>query len=168
MTADISRSFLIIGGLLLALLVLQAPNILLWSAARRVGSEFAANNPAWGWLPDAYTLFLILWIPIALVATARLVEQTTLAVFLTAVILIPYSGAALIIGLFEALTGISPRLGLRQAKGGVRPWVRTSFDFRRNYTVYVAGPMERVRAVGGLRIVLAALSLGFVAMTVMG
>lgn len=48
MSADISRSFLIIGGMLLALLVLQVPNILLWPAARRVGSEFAANNPAWG------------------------------------------------------------------------------------------------------------------------
>lgn len=157
----------IIGGMLLALLVLQAPNIMLWSAARRVGSEFTANNPAWGWLPEGYTLFLILWIPIALIATARLVEQMTLAVFLAAVILIPYAGAALIIGLFEALTGISPRLGLRQAKGGrVRPWVRTSFDFRRNYTVYVAGPAARVRAVGGLRAALAALTLSVMAVVV--
>lgn len=94
-------------------------------------------------------------------------EPKTPAVFLNAVILIPYGGAALIIGLLEALTGISPRLGLRQAKGGrVRPWVRTSFDFRRNYTVYVAGPAERVRAVGALRTALAALALLFTVIVV--
>ena len=49
----------IIGGALLALLVLQAPNVRLWPLPRRSGIEFAKGSPAWSWLPWSYTLFLI-------------------------------------------------------------------------------------------------------------
>lgn len=146
------------------LLVLQAPNVLLWPLPRRSGIEFAEVSPAWSWLPWGYPLFLILWTPLAVIATARMMEQATPAVFLAAIILISYSGAAAVIGLFESLTGISPRLGLRQPTSGTRPWLHTSFDFLRLGTVQVAGPARRVRAVGGLRLALAVLSLWFMAM----
>jgi hypothetical protein len=110
----------IIGGALLALLVLQAPNVLLWPLPRRLGIEFAKGSPAWSWLPWSYTLYLIVWTPLAVVATGRMVEQATPAVFLAAIVLVPYSGAAAIISLFEALTDLSPRLGLCQPRGSVR------------------------------------------------
>lgn len=164
MSADTHQS-LIIGGALLALLALQIPNVLLWPLPCRSGVEFAKASPAWSWLPWSYTLFLIVWTPLAVIATARTVEQAAPAVFLAAIILVPYSGAAAVIGLFEAFTGLSPRLGLRQPRGSVQPWLHTSFDFLRLGTVQVAGPAGRVRAAGGLRLALAALSLGFMAMT---
>jgi hypothetical protein len=102
------------------LLVLQAPNVLLWPLPRRPGIEFAKASAAWSWLPWSYTLFLIVWTPVAVIATARMVEQATPAVFLAAIVLVPYSGAAAVIGLLETLTGLSPRLGLRQPRGSVR------------------------------------------------
>jgi hypothetical protein len=157
----------IIGGMLLALLVLQVPNILLWSLPWRPGTAFAAQRPDWGWLPWGYTLFLILWTPSSIIATAVAVEQTTPAVFLAALILIPYGGAVFILGLFEAATGISLRVGQRPAKvGDWRLLVRTSASFLTRYTVCVAGPAERVRAVGGLRAALAALTLLVMAVVV--
>lgn len=142
----------VIGGMLLAVLVLQVPNILLWSLPWRSGTAFAAQRPDWGWLPWGYTLFLILWTPSSLIATAIAVEQTTPAVFLAAVILVPYGGAVFTLGLFEAATGISLRVGTRPGKvGDLRLSLRTSAGFLTRYTVYVAGPIERVRAAGVLR-----------------
>lgn len=141
---------IVIGWTLIALFMLQL-GILLWRQTWRPGTAFAAAGGAASWLPWAYTLFLILWLPLSCVATANALQDGTLETFIMGVVLVPLCGAAIAIGLVEAATGVSPRLGWRWR----RHWLRTSLDVLREERVEVCGPSPRVRTVGLLRVALA-------------
>lgn len=163
MATSTSTPSLIVGGTLLALFLLQLPGTLLWRQTWRPATAFAAAGGAVSWLPWAYTLFLILWLPLSCVATANALQDGTLETFIMGVVLIPLCGAAIAIGLVEAATGVSPRLGWRWR----RHWLRTSLDVLREERVEVCGPSPRVRTVGLLRVALAAaiIALSYVVAT---
>jgi hypothetical protein len=141
--------------LLIWLTLIYLPRILL-TGVHWIGEErFLKAQPDKEWLFSGFKLFLILWLPLSFIATARHFQESPTNLFYLFALFIPSIGIGLFKGLIETVTGISWFYGWRLTN---EPVIISYFPFGRSFVrvfwYHFTLDHRRVRWVGIIRLVM--------------
>ena len=119
-------------------------------------AQFLAAHPEKEWMVSGYKLFLILWLPLSIVGTARFFQGTPTETFYLFVAFVPLLGVGLVKSVLEITAGIGCVYRHRAQKDiTIRfTMIRHSFRFLQLYGFYFAVAEQRVRLLGFVRLVL--------------
>lgn len=119
-------------------------------------AQFLAAQPEKERLVSGYKLFLILWLPLSVVATARFFQAAPTETFYLFVAFVPLLGVGLVKSALEIIVGMGC-VYRRRAQRDITirfPMIRHSFRFLQLYGFYFAVAEQRVRLLGFVRLVL--------------
>lgn len=147
---DFSIWFLIWLGLF------YLPRILLLGVGWINQNQFLATQPEKEWLVSGYKLFLILWLPLSVIGTARFFQEASTEIFYLHVGFIPLLGIGLVKGICESVFGISWFYGWRVLEKANPRFQAGSlrFIFLRTLDFHFARAKKRVQLVGLFRLVM--------------
>jgi hypothetical protein len=119
-------------------------------------AQFLAANPEKEWLVSGYKLFLILWLPLSVVGSARFFQEAPTETFYLFVAFVPLLGVGLVKSLLEIAAGIGCVYRHRaQEDITIRvTLIRHSLRFLKINDFYFALAKQRVRLLGFVRLVL--------------
>ena len=132
------------------------PRLLFLGVRWQNQSQFLAAQPQKEPLVSGYKLFLILWLPLSVVATARFFQGAPTETFYLFVTFVPLLGVGLVKSALEITAGMGCVYGRRsQEEITIRlPAFRHSLRFLQLNDFYFAVAEQRVRWVGAVRLVL--------------
>lgn len=132
------------------------PRLLLLGVRWQNQSQFLAGHPEKEWLVNGYKLFLILWLPLSLVATARFFQDAPTETFYLFVAFVPLLGVGLAKSIPEMTLGIGWFYGHRKLDELTVqiPFVNHSLRFLQIYDFHFTLAERRVRWVGLVRLLL--------------
>ncbi len=145
--------FLIWLGVWLGLFFL--PRLLLLGIRWQNQAQFLATHPQKAWLISGYKLFLILWLPLSMVATARASHDAATETFYLLLAFVPLLGASFVKSIPEMALGIGWYYGFRLPETARihAPFVNHSFRFLQTFDYHFALDARRVRVLGAVRFV---------------
>ena len=119
-------------------------------------AQFLAAHPEKEHLVSGYKLFLILWLPLSVVATARFFQEAPTETFYLFVAFVPLLGVGLVKSVLEMTAGMGFVFRHRaQEDITVRfTMIRHSLRFLQFYGFYFAVAEQRIRLLGFVRLVL--------------
>lgn len=119
-------------------------------------AQFLAAQPEKEPLVSGYKLFLILWLPLSIVITARLFQDAPTKTFYLFVAFVPLLGVGLVKSILEITSGIGCVYHHRAQEDITIRFtiVRHPFRLLQIYDFYFAVTEQRVRLVGVVRLVL--------------
>ena len=119
-------------------------------------AQFLAAHPEKELLVSGYKLFLILWLPLSVVATARFFQESPTETFYLFVAFVPLLGVGLVKSVSELAFGIGWFYGYRLPEKATFhiPFINHSFRFLQSYDFHFALAEQRVRLLGFVRLVL--------------
>ncbi len=137
------------------LTLIYLPRILLTGVQWLDETHFLASRPDKEWLFSGFKLFLILWLPLSVIGSARYFQGSPTNLFYLFIFFVPAIGVGLCKGLIETISGIGWFYGGRLAS---EPVIKSFGPFGRSYLkalwYHFTLDHKRVRFVGVIRLVL--------------
>lgn len=133
------------------------PRLLLIGVRWRNQAQFLTAHPEREWLISSYKLFLILWLPLSIVAAARILQDASPKTFYLFVAFIPLLGVGLVKSIPEMTLGIGWLYGYRKPDEltiRAPAIIYTLWFWFLQYDFHFALAERRVRWVGLVRLVI--------------
>ncbi len=132
------------------------PRLLFLGVPWQNQAQFLAAQPQKEPLVSGYKLFLVLWLPLSLVVTARSFQEVSTETFYLFVAFVPLLGVGLVKSALEIIAGMGCVYRHRAQEDITIRFtiVRHPFRLLQIYDFYFAVAEQRVRLVGVVRLVL--------------
>jgi hypothetical protein len=115
------------------------------------GLRFDEKYPNLAWVRVVYTFFPIIWIPLSIIFTGRILQNESTLTFFVFIVFIPLIGLGILKGLIEIGFKVSSHLRFRTYENGQLIRLGT---FRRKYVYdyYFSFDTDHVRSIGFFRL----------------